>query len=144
MIALKHEGIRNHFKFAQTKVRHQPLYDLRVLERLDMIVEHGLVVRRGENILLIVEENPSTGYEWVIDESAAKGLFTISDEFIPTDAGENLGVPGRKEFTLTFGDTIGDGRFRIAQSRPWENWSVDQIEKYGEEWNYIAIPIKIV
>ena len=79
-----------------------------------MIVEHGLIVKRGDTIILIVEENPSTGYEWVIDHAAAKGLFTIEDVFVPSDDSENLGVPGRKEFTLTFTETIGDGKFRIA------------------------------
>ena len=139
-----HEDFRNHFKVSHTKVQHQPLYDLRVLERLDMIVEHGLVIKRNATILLLVEENPSTGYEWVIDHTATNGLFSISDEFVRADDSENLGVPGRKEFTLKFGDSIGDGKFRIAQSRPWENWTVDQIEKYGDEWNYISISIKVV
>ena len=63
---------------------------------------------------MLLEENPSTGWEWIVDHDATNGLFKIEEVFVPADDTENLGVPGRREFTLTFGNTSGECAFRVA------------------------------
>ena len=103
--------------YAQTRARgmlHEPSYDLRPLERLDMLREQGLTVKKGTQIKLLIEENPSTGYEWIIDQDAANELFSIEAVFVPPADLMSLGAPGHKEFTLTVGDTTGQGAFRVA------------------------------
>ena len=83
----------------------------------------------GQTFEIIATENPSTGYSWQVDLSAAKGLWTLKEEFSHgpnLDGGRRLvGAPGHKKFTISAGEAVGRSIFRAANVRPWEfhGWS---------------------
>ena len=71
-------------------------------------------MKKGTEIKLLIEENPSTGYEWVVDQDATDGLFSILALYVPPEDIMNMGTPGHKEFVISVNNKAGKGAFRIA------------------------------
>ena len=90
--------------------------DLRVPETRSELERRGLTLRRGESTTLLIDENPSTGFVWSVDQRATSGLFAVRENFTPA-ATQLLGAGGELEFELTAGARAGRGDFRIARSR---------------------------
>ena len=83
-------------------------------------------------------ENPSTGYNWIIDkEACSEDLVQIQSEFKDPEPPVGLdgpdgepfeyappGTPGTMILTITAtGNKTGTCEFRMAYARPWEfNW----------------------
>ena len=72
-----HEHPNHGLEYAQT---HRT-FDLRPSAVRDLMVAQGLKLDKNETVKITVEENPSTGFSWQIDEDATKDLFTITSEY---------------------------------------------------------------
>ena len=92
---------------------------------LETLTADGLEVRReGGNAYLKVEENLTTGYQWIFEKKDCHGVnLDISKEFdAPAQfEGEEplMGEAGTLYVTLT-GRESGDCSIRMAYARPWE------------------------
>ena len=74
--------------------------------------EDGLQMRPGQEQKFRVQENPSTGYKWLVDNNpdVTKNLFTVEELYVRPDAPEGMyGVPGFKEFIITMADDANSG-----------------------------------
>ena len=72
---------------------------------IEALEESGMPLPKGNQIRFKVRGNPTTGYEWVVNEAAANGLFTVERKYVRDEAPERyVGVGGTYYFTLTAGD----------------------------------------
>ena len=101
-------------------------FDLNDLDQREKLIRDGITLRIGDKVALMLEENPSTGYSWQIDDQSTLGLFTISAEHHQSTTYDQAGIrerrvgaPGQKVFTLT-GSKPGEAKFRAVYARLWE------------------------
>ncbi len=77
-------------------------------------------MKRGEILIFLKAENPSTGYSWRIDLRASAGLdrLAVSDEGYKP-GGSLPGAPGTHSWTIR---ALKPGRatIRFVYQRPWE------------------------
>lgn len=75
-------------------------------------------------IIIILEENPTTGYQW--NTSVTDGLVVLGDTSEPSDTSGNLvGAGGRHVWVLYAIDT-GTYTFNAVYKRPWEEITGDE------------------
>lgn len=75
-------------------------------------------------IIIQLEENPTTGYQWNI--SVTDGLVVLGDTYGPSDtSGELVGAGGRHVWVLYAIDT-GTYTFNAVYKRPWEEMTGDE------------------
>jgi inhibitor of cysteine peptidase len=72
----------------------------------------------GDTIYVRVEENPTTGYRWSVDEFDADLLQQEGSDFkLPPDAG--VGAAGQRTFTFR-ATRRGRGRMALKLWREWQ------------------------
>jgi inhibitor of cysteine peptidase len=73
----------------------------------------------GQNLILTLPSNPTTGYRWAIQDSAGGVLRALSPEVYsnPEDAGI-VGSAGISTWRFQ-SFTAGTGRLRLTYSQPW-------------------------
>ncbi|WLI13739.1 MULTISPECIES: protease inhibitor I42 family protein [Pseudomonas] len=73
----------------------------------------------GQNLILTLPSNPTTGYRWAIQDSAGGVLRALSPEVYsnPEDAGV-VGSAGLSTWRFQAFAT-GTGRLRLTYSQPW-------------------------
>jgi len=79
-----------------------------------------LNLRSGQQLMLTLSSNPTTGYRWVVKDAAPTVLLSLGPEVYtnPEDAGL-VGSAGQS--TWRFKAThSGDGRLLLLYQRPWE------------------------
>lgn len=88
---------------------------------------HGSLVRvrPSEEVVLELEENPTTGYRWAI-ETRGRALKEIGSTYIPS-SGSAIGGGGRRAVRFVAAQP-GTAEIRAALRRPWEqkNRNADQ------------------
>lgn len=73
----------------------------------------------GEEFLISLRENPTTGYMW--NASVSSGLAILNDTYAMDAAPEGMvGVGGTRSWALT-GTVAGMQKFEAVSMRPWEN-----------------------
>ncbi|WP_095079980.1 protease inhibitor I42 family protein [Pseudomonas sp. Irchel s3h17] len=74
----------------------------------------------GQNLILSLPSNPTTGYRWAIQDSAGGVLRAISPEVYTNP--ENTGLVGAGgQSTWQFqAFASGSGRLRLTYQQPWE------------------------
>jgi inhibitor of cysteine peptidase len=84
-------------------------------------------VAAGSEFDLALKSNQSTGYQWVLVDSAALGplRFVSKDYVIPREYRDNNGAGGTERWIFR-GQSAGDGVVALVYKRPWE--SVPPIE----------------
>ena len=87
----------------------------------------AIEVRAGGEFELALESNQSTGYQWVLVDSAALGplRFVSKDYVIPREYRDNNGAGGT-EHGIFRSNGPGNGVVALVYKRPWE--SVPPIE----------------
>ncbi len=73
----------------------------------------------GQNLIVILPSNPTTGYRWAIQDSAGGVLRSLGPEVYrnPEDAGV-IGAAGVSTWRFqTF--ATGTGRLRLTSQQPW-------------------------
>ncbi|MGJ5895399.1 protease inhibitor I42 family protein [Streptomyces niveiscabiei] len=78
-------------------------------------------VRAGDDVVVELPENPSTGYRWEI--TGIEGLDVTGDDHTPAPPGpagaELVGAGGTRVLRLR-AEKAGEGRLELAYRRPWE------------------------
>jgi inhibitor of cysteine peptidase len=76
-------------------------------------------LHNGQNLILTLPSNPTTGYRWAIQDSAGGVLRALGPEVYrnPEDAGV-VGAAGVSTWRFQAFAT-GDGRLRLTSQQPW-------------------------
>ncbi len=91
--------------------------DGEVKEFRDPAVE--IVVEKGEEFAIVLESNPTTGYQWKLNRALDEKILTLEKtEFEPPEE-EVLGAPGEEKWTFK-AQGLGRTTIELAYVRPWE------------------------
>jgi inhibitor of cysteine peptidase len=76
----------------------------------------------GSEFDLAMKSNQSTGYQWVLVDSAALGplRFVSKDYAVPREYRDNNGAGGTERWTFR-APAAGDGVVSLVYKRPWES-----------------------
>ncbi|MET0846288.1 MAG: protease inhibitor I42 family protein [Pseudomonas sp.] len=76
-------------------------------------------LRNGQNLIVTLPSNPTTGYRWAIQDSAGGVLHALSPEVYsnPEDAGI-VGSAGSSTWRFQ-AFAAGNGRLRLTSQQPW-------------------------
>jgi len=91
-------------------------------------------VEEGGEFTIVLESNPTTGYQWKLAEPLDEEILTlIKTEYEEPDE-ERLGAPGEEKWTFK-AEKPGDTEITLAYVRPWEEEPevMDAEEEPGEE-----------
>jgi inhibitor of cysteine peptidase len=81
----------------------------------------------GEDIVVTLPENPTTGYRWVVEEVTGD-VSLVSSDFSPATDGKP-GAGGHRSIHLRAGHPRaagqGQGELRLRSERAWESASAD-------------------
>ena len=95
-----------------------------------------------------IEENPTTGYSWIIDYSACKDILEIDEDFdAPPEIEDLVGAPGTKQMEFN-GQGVGTCTFQMAYAYSWEfDWNNSEADRndYIDERNIqvVRIPVTV-
>ncbi len=88
-------------------------------------------VEKGEEFAIVLESNPTTGYQWKLAEPIDEEvLILIKTEYEEPDE-ELLGAPGEEKWTFK-AENLGDTEITLAYVRPWEEEAPEAMETEGE------------
>lgn len=101
---------------------HLPLNESQP-QRFSIVVSRAdngrtIIVPKGARLVLTVEENPTTGYQWSVDKHRSP-VLKLMDSTFSASAGEFLGRGGSRSF-LFLADDVGKQRLDLRQIRPWD------------------------
>ena len=97
--------------------------ELKSLQLTDADDGKTVTVTKGQNILVKLSANPSTGYQWVVAATNRTFGYPASDRFVATSGGA-VGSGGIQRFmwkTSSALDILGTHSVRLEYKRPWEN-----------------------
>jgi inhibitor of cysteine peptidase len=79
-----------------------------------------LTLHSGQQLILRMPSNPTTGFRWIIRDSAASVLHSLGPEVYsnPEDAGL-VGSAGVSTWRFE-ARQAGEGRLHLSYERPWE------------------------
>jgi predicted secreted protein len=77
--------------------------------------------RAGSDVTLALKSNQSTGYQWVLVDSAALGPLSLADMSyeVPRRYRDHSGAGGTERWTFR-APTAGQGIVSLVYVRPWE------------------------
>jgi inhibitor of cysteine peptidase len=74
----------------------------------------------GQQLILSLPSNPTTGYRWAIQDSAGGVLRSLGPEvYTSSDNGQLLGSGGQSNWRFQV-FAAGSGRLRLTSQQPWE------------------------
>jgi inhibitor of cysteine peptidase len=79
-------------------------------------------VRVGEDLVVVLAENPTTGYRWFADVDDAL-LQALDDSY--DGPSEPRGAPGTRQLVFR-ALREGPARLRLEKKRPWEGRAVEE------------------
>jgi len=78
--------------------------------------DQKVTISPGEDISVILQENPTTGFHWTV-ESVSGGVSVLGSEFnAPSDPRHGAG--GQRTIRLRAGDDDGAGELHLRYTRP--------------------------
>lgn len=101
--------------------------ELRSLQLTDADDGRTVTVTKGQNILVKLSANPSTGYQWVVAATNRTFGYPASDRFVASAAAAPAGAVGSGGVqrlvwkTSSVLDMVGTHSVRLEYKRPWEN-----------------------
>lgn len=79
-----------------------------------------VVLKTGQNLILTLPSNPTTGYRWAIQDSAGGVLRALSPEvYRNPDNSSLIGAGGHSTWRFQ-AFAAGTGRLRLTYQQPWE------------------------
>ena len=137
-------------KSQKTQLEGAQLWNLSKKKTLTQIESQGVVIEiDGGKAYFSVEENGTTGYQWMVNDSACSSdLISIDTSFDLPNAVKTLpdgqevdldivGAPGTRYFTFT-GGVKGECTFEMVYARSWEfDWETNA-DNYAQK---IKIPV---
>lgn len=74
----------------------------------------------GQQLIVSLPSNPTTGYRWAIQDSAGGVLRSLGPEvYTSSDNGQLLGSGGQSTWRFQV-FAAGSGRLRLTSQQPWE------------------------
>ncbi len=89
-----------------------------VVESFEFVDDYELT---DDGIIINIQDNPTTGYEWQCARYDETMLELVSDEFMPNENPELLGAPGTHKFVFKLVGKDGDAHIRFAQVHAGDN-----------------------
>ena len=76
-------------------------------------------LRAGQKLIVTLKSNPTTGYDWQVDEVDESVVKLVAQEFKPASDPNRLGAPGQTEFQF---QAVGAGttNLHLIYVRSWE------------------------
>ncbi len=79
-------------------------------------------VKKGDEVKLMLESNPSTGFKWNFDEKPDENILLVTGyEYIPDSNDEIIDGAGGKEVWTFKAVNTGTAVMYLSYSRPWES-----------------------
>ena len=78
-----------------------------------------LTLNQGQNLILTLPSNPTTGYRWAIQDSAGGVLRALSPEVYSSTESGVIGGGGQSTWRFQ-AFAAGQGRLRLTSQQPWE------------------------
>ena len=78
-----------------------------------------LQLENGQNLILTLPSNPTTGYRWAIQDSAGGVLRALSPEVYSSSESGVIGGGGQSTWRFQ-AFAAGQGRLRLTSQQPWE------------------------
>jgi inhibitor of cysteine peptidase len=95
---------------------HPPAQNVTVEEQSECPIQ----LHVGQNLMLSLPSNPTTGYRWAIQDSAGGVLRSLGPEvYNSSDDGQLLGSGGHSTWRFE-AFAAGTGRLRLTSQQPWE------------------------
>ncbi|WP_347901821.1 protease inhibitor I42 family protein [Pseudomonas purpurea] len=82
--------------------------------------ECPVTLTAGQNLILTLPSNPTTGYRWAIQDSAGGVLHAISPEVYTNPQNTGLVGSGGQSTWRFQAFAAGSGRLRLTSQQPWE------------------------
>ena len=99
-----------------TACAHQPAHNVTVEEQSDCPKQLHI----GQQLIVSLPSNPTTGYRWAIQDSAGGVLRSLGPEvYSSSDNGQLLGSGGKSTWRFEV-FAAGTGRLRLTSQQPWE------------------------
>lgn len=99
-----------------TACAHQPAHNITVEEQSDCPKQLHI----GQQLIVSLPSNPTTGYRWAIQDSAGGVLRSLGPEvYSSSDNGQLLGSGGQSTWRFEV-FAAGTGRLRLTSQQPWE------------------------
>ena len=73
----------------------------------------------GQTLIVALKSNPTTGYDWQVDEVDESVVKLVTQEFKPASDPNRLGAPGQTEFQFQAAGA-GTTSLRLIYVRSWE------------------------
>lgn len=81
---------------------------------------HEVLVDSGDRIEIVLESNPTTGYEWVVTEAGWPDCVQLIEQGFEAGDTSLVGAPGQQTFVLEAADE-GAGIVRLEYVRSFED-----------------------
>jgi inhibitor of cysteine peptidase len=91
-----------------------------------------IVVEKGSEFAIVLESNPTTGYQWKLAGSLDTEVITLVKTEFEESESELLGAPGEEKWTFK-AVGLGDAVINLIYVRPWEEEEQEVSSKQGEE-----------
>ena len=99
-----------------TACAQQPAHNVTVEEQSDCPKQLHI----GQQLIVSLPSNPTTGYRWAIQDSAGGVLRSLGPEvYSSSDNGQLLGSGGQSTWRFEV-FAAGTGRLRLTSQQPWE------------------------
>jgi len=76
-------------------------------------------LRAGQKLIVTLKSNPTTGYDWQVDEVDESVVKLVTQEFKPASDPNRLGAPGQTELQFQ-AVAAGATNLRLIYVRSWE------------------------
>ena len=80
----------------------------------------GLDLKVGETVKIICDENPTTGFKWILKEDEARNIYKIETKYVTGNHGHGrMGVGGQRDIYIT---ALAAGQTHLVgdYARSWE------------------------
>ncbi len=82
----------------------------------------------GDTVEIALEENPTTGYVWRVNNDGFPVLNLESQAYQPRAASKNLAGSGGTIIYTFKAAKPGEAKVKLTRARPWENKPIDSAE----------------
>ena len=124
--------------FTAREERERYTFDLDVMSVLDDFITNGATISEGATIWIEFSENPTTGYEWIIDESSCADVIWYERSYEQDETEEDMMGVGGTTTIMFQGWAEGNCTFRAANARSWEFDGFDSIDN---SMDVVEIPV---
>ncbi|MDY6794337.1 MAG: protease inhibitor I42 family protein [Actinomycetota bacterium] len=89
-------------------------------------------VEKGEEFTIILESNPTTGYQWQLAEPLNEEILVLEQTEFEESEEELIGAGGEEKWTFK-AEGLGETSVSFVYMRPWEEMVVPLLEKENAE-----------